>query len=99
MEKVIVTRHVALIAYWIESGLACVSTPVLTHVSEPEQIAGKHVLGVLPLHLASAAVSVTELQLTVPPELRGVELTLPQLRQYSAGHATYIVSRLVDSDA
>lgn len=50
---VIVTRHSALVAYLIEIGVADASTPVLAHVADPDQIARKHVAGVLPIRLGS----------------------------------------------
>ena len=51
-------------------------------------------VGVLPLHLAAEAIEVWEVPLTVPAELRGVELTLQQVRQYAAPVRRYRVHAL-----
>ena len=88
--QVIVTRHPALVSFLIEMGLADKSTPVIGHAT-PEAIKGKNVLGVLPLHLAVEAKSVTEVPMDIPPEMRGKELTIEQMRQYALTPRTYQV--------
>jgi putative CRISPR-associated protein (TIGR02620 family) len=92
MNKVVVTRHPALVDYLVELGLITKDTEILTHVTR-EDIAGKDVIGVLPLHLAAAAWSVTEVPLDIPAELRGKELDLEDLRQYAGKPVTYHVLR------
>lgn len=89
---VIVTRHPALVAHLREIGLATPATPVLTHAA-PEQIQGRRVIGVLPLHLAALAAEIVVVPLAVPPELRGVELTLDQVRDLAGEPETYTVTR------
>jgi hypothetical protein len=90
METVVVTRHAALVDYLKETGLCPVGTPVIEHAS-PEAITGKHVIGILPLSLAALAAKVTVVPLSLPPELRGVELTIEQVRQYAGSPETYRV--------
>lgn len=94
MEKVIVTRHKSLIALLFEWGVVEEVLPVLTHVSNPEEIRGKHVFGVLPLHLAALAAKVTEIPLKIPAELRGTELPLDLLREIASPPHTYEVRRV-----
>jgi len=97
MEKVIVTRHPALLSYIKELGLIDDQGTVacIMHVTDPaREIAGKHVIGVLPLHLAALATKVTEIPLNLPPNLRGKELTLEQVRQYAQPPVTYQVTAL-----
>jgi len=90
METIVVTRHEALVKYLREIGLIDENTPVIAHAT-PEQVRGKHVIGVLPLHLAALVAQVTEVPLRVPPELRGQELTLEQIRKYAGEPQTYQV--------
>ena len=88
---IVVTRHPALVSYLQEQGLVPAGVPVISHAT-PEQVRGRYVIGVLPLSLASLAESVTEVPLSLPPELRGVELSLEQVRQYAGRPVTYQVT-------
>lgn len=90
---VVVTRHPALVEYLTEQGVVPAGTEVVAHATV-EQVRGRHVFGVLPLHLAAEAASVTEVTLRVPAELRGVELTLEQVRQFAGPLVEYKVSRV-----
>jgi len=92
MKKLVITRHQALVAYLAEVGLIGENAQVVAHAT-PEQVKGKHVIGVLPHSLSSLCASYTEVPLNIPPELRGVELTLEQVRQYAGAPVTYIVRR------
>ena len=92
MEKVVVTRHRALVDYLIEEGIVSEDVPVLTHATM-DDVRGKHVIGVLPLRLAAAAAVVTEVPLNLPPELRGKELTVEEVRRYAGPPVTYEVRR------
>ena len=66
---------------------------MLTH-AEPADVEGRRVIGVLPHRLSVLAASVVEVPVDVPAELRGVELTLEQVRQYAGEPAEYVVRRL-----
>lgn len=96
MNKLVVTRHPALVQYLHEIGLVESDVPVLEHVNA-EDIRGKHVIGVLPLHLAALAASVTEVPLTLTPEDRGQELSVDRLRQIAGEPVTYRVERVLDT--
>lgn len=89
---VVVTRHPALVEYLTELGVVPAGVEVVTHATV-EQVRGRHVFGVLPLHLAAEARRVTEVPLHVPAELRGVELTLAQVRQFAGPLTSYVVFR------
>ena len=89
---VIVTRHPALVEVLIEEGIAPASAQVIAHAT-PEEIRGRAVFGILPLHLAAEAESVTVIGLNLPPELRGQELNADQVREHMGGVATYRVTR------
>lgn len=93
VRPVVVTRHAALVEYLTELGVVPAGTEVVAHATA-EQVRGRHVFGVLPLHLAAEAASVTEVTLHVPAELRGVELTLEQVRQFAGPLVEYKVSRV-----
>jgi len=90
-QTVIVTRHGALVEYLREIGLAPEGVEVLAH-GDVADVADKHVVGVLPLHLAAVAASVTVVPLDLPAELRGVELTLDQVREFAGDVVTYKVT-------
>lgn len=90
-ETVIVTRHPALISYLVEKGIIAESCDVLSHAT-PEDVDGKHVIGILPLHLACLAHSVTVVNLNLPAHLRGKELTIEEIREYASEPSTYSVN-------
>ena len=60
----------------------------------PDDVRGRRVVGVLPLHLAAEAAEVVNIAINTPIELRGVELSLAQVRQYATPHAVYRVERI-----
>lgn len=91
-DLIIVTRHSALVTYLHEIG-APIDAPVIAHATVAD-VRGRHVIGVLPLHLAAEAESVTEVPLNLPPEARGRELTLEEVRQYAAAPQRYCVCRV-----
>ena len=92
---VVVTRHQALVDYLIEIGMTGHDTPVISHASK-EAVAGKDVIGVLPLRLASVAASVTEVPLALGPEHRGRELTLREVRALAGEPVAYDVRVIAD---
>ena len=88
---IVVTRHPALVQYAREIGLVDATTPVVAHVVSPEDIRGKHVVGVLPLHLASLAARVTEIPLQLDSADRGVELDIARIREIAEAPRSYVV--------
>lgn len=92
-ETVVVTRHKALVHLIRETQMADENVKVIEHATESD-ITGKRVIGILPLHLACKAEQITELPLNVPPELRGKELDLEDLRKYVGKPRTYKVIEL-----
>ena len=93
MIDLIVTRHPAMKAFLIEEGVAVADTPCVPH-AWPADVQGRHVAGVLPLHLAALCASVTTVELALPLELRGRELSLEDMRRYCKGLRTYRVQAL-----
>ncbi|NCD42196.1 MAG: hypothetical protein EOL88_08910 [Bacteroidia bacterium] len=91
--EIIVTRHAALIKYLKEIGLATDNTIVVSHAT-PDVVRGKNVLGVLPHSLSCLTETFTEVPLNLPPEMRGKELTLEDMRKYSSDPVTYVVTRV-----
>lgn len=96
MKKLIVTRHPALITYLQEIFPELIDAEVLTHPVTVADVQGKHVYGVLPLHLAAEARMVTSITccLDIPLELRGKGLTLDQVKSMSPKTVSYLVSRV-----
>lgn len=94
-DTIVVTRHKALVEFLIETGMVTAETPVLSHVTSKD-VADKHVIGVLPMHLAALAATVTEIPLYIPSELRGKELDLEQVRQFAGDPVKYSVRKEED---
>ena len=95
--RIIVTRHPTLVKYMIELGLADENTPVVPFAKE-DDVRGKDVLGVLPLHLSRLARTITAIPLHLPPDLRGKELTLAQVREYAGQPIEYSIQITGESD-
>lgn len=91
IEQVVITRHTALIDLLHERGITGADTPVISHAT-PDQVQGKHVIGVLPLSLAAQAAVVTEIPLRLTPDMRGRELDLSTLRVIAGAPVTYKVT-------
>ena len=89
----VVTRHAALAAYLVEIGAVGPDADVIPHAGA-EQIAGRVVAGPLPLHLAALAIEIVHVPLTMPAELRGVELTIEQVRALAGPVERYRVRKV-----
>lgn len=89
---IVVTRHPALVELLKERGIIKDNVRVLFHAG-PEDVRGQDVIGILPLSLACLAKSVTEVPLTLTPEMRGKELDIDTLRQIAGDAVTYVVTR------
>jgi len=90
--NLVVTRHPGLVEYLREKGLVG-EVEVVAHAN-PTIVTGKHVCGVLPHSLSCLCASFTEVPLDLPPELRGKELTLEQMREFASAPVTYVVEKL-----
>ena len=92
---VIVSRHPAQVEYLRSLGYEGIAIPHAT----AKDVAGMTVIGNLPMNLACLCKKVGCADMTLPPELRGVELTLEQVQQYSNGVRWYRVTRdVLDQD-
>ena len=91
---VVVTRHPGLLEVLREKGVIPQDCQDYYSHASPELVRGRDVVGVLPLHLAAEANSVTEVALNLPPEARGRELTADEVRKYMTGVHTYKVTRI-----
>jgi putative CRISPR-associated protein (TIGR02620 family) len=91
-EYVVITRHQALILYLFEQGIVPLDTPVISH-GTADDVQGKVVVGPLPLHLAALAESIVHIPLDIPSSMRGVELSIEQVRQYAKPPESYVVKR------
>jgi putative CRISPR-associated protein (TIGR02620 family) len=90
---VVITQHPSLVEFLREKGLVPEGVRVIAHATEAD-VAGCHVIGVLPVWLAAKAASFTEVQLKLTAEMRGKELDLPTLRQIAGVIKTYKVSEV-----
>ena len=66
------------------------SAKVISHAT-PENVRGRHVLGVLPHSLSCLCESFTEVPLNLPADMRGKELTAEDVRQFAGQPVTYTV--------
>ena len=89
--KILVTRHPALVEYFSNNGLTF--DKVITHATAKD-VTGDDVYGVLPLHLASLANTVTTVDMNLPAEMRGKELSLTDIETYFTGMSTYKVKKI-----
>lgn len=95
--KVVVTRHAAFVTVCHERGLIEEDGFVVLAHASPEEIKGKTVItSGLPLHLAALCKSVVTIPLTLPPELRGKELSVEQMREHAGETEKFLVMK-VDS--
>jgi putative CRISPR-associated protein (TIGR02620 family) len=97
MEKIVVTRYKGLVEYLQELKLIEEETKVVAHANI-DDVKGKHVLGVLPLWLSCHAAKITEIQLKLPAEKRGKELSVEEVRFFALSPRTYIVKEVAFND-
>ena len=90
--KLVITRHKALVALLLERGIVGEGEYTLIEHAQPQDVAGKAVIGVLPLPLAALAAEVTEIPLALAPTDRGQELPIERLRQIAGAPVTYRVT-------
>ena len=89
-QALIVTRHPALVEFLRQRGI---TGRVVSHATK-EDVKDKVVCGVLPLNLASLAKRVISVDLELPAEKRGCELTLDEVEKYFVGMETYEVRKI-----
>lgn len=65
--------------------------PIVVAHAEPVGVAGNRVIGVLPFHLAALAAEYWHLDISVPAEARGKELTCAEMERYGARLTRYLV--------
>jgi len=87
-ENIIITRHVGLVQWLANHGI---TGEVIPHVSNPDQIKGKDVFGILPLNLAAVCNSITTVEMNLPPEKRGVDLIPEEMDNFGAKMARFKV--------
>lgn len=85
---IILTRHPAVVEWFRSVYPALKDAPVLESATR-EDVAGRHVYGVVPLYLADAAFRVTVLAFDTPP--RGAEYTVDDMVNAGARAVTYTV--------
>lgn len=91
MYAVIVTRHAGMVQWLKKNG---VEGEVISHATQ-EQIEGKDVYGVLPLHLASVCNSVTTVDMPgLPSEKRGIDISVEEMDAYGATMSRYEVRKV-----
>ena len=89
--KIIITRHKGLVEYLAQQGIK--GAVVLSHATEKD-VTGRDVIGVLPLRLACLTQRFVEVSLTIPLELRGVEMTLEQIKSCKPVLQEYVINKI-----
>jgi hypothetical protein len=93
-KTVIVTRHPAYVEYLIQIGLIGSEAEVIPHAT-PADVRGNIVItSGLPFPLAALAHSVVIVPLWLPPELRGVELSVEEVAAHAKEPKHYVVKEL-----
>ena len=89
---VIVSRHQGAIEWLRRRGVV---GDVITHISDPSVVAGKVVVGNLPMHLAAAADRVGVIAMPdLPAEKRGQDLTADEMENFGARLEWYAVRKV-----
>jgi len=89
MNTVIVTRHAGAVAWLAQHGI---DGDVITHVTDQAQIAGRVVVGALPLHLAVHAARVGSIDMPgLTADQRGQDLTPAEMDAAGASVQWYTV--------
>ncbi len=95
MKTVVVTRHSGLVDHLKNIGLIDdVAAATVIADAKPADIAGKHVIGVLPIHLAALADRITIIPLDTPKNLRGVDLDADDVARFAGDPATFVIRRV-----
>lgn len=87
---VIVTQHDALVSYLQKIGMTNGDEEIIEHAFQ-EDIKDRDVIGILPLHLAVLANTVTTVPLNIPPDMRNQELTLEDIEELAGDIQTFKV--------
>lgn len=85
--NIIVTRHAGLVEFLAARGITGV---VVAHATA-EDVKGRDVYGILPFHLAAMCRTVTTVDMNVPADKRGAELSVNEVETYFTGMTTYVV--------
>ncbi|HOW77965.1 MAG TPA: CRISPR-associated protein Csx16 [Verrucomicrobiota bacterium] len=94
MDTIIVSRHTGAVEWLRQHGIV---GEVLAQVTDPAQIAGRVVVGALPLHLAAVAVEVMAIDMPgLRADQRGKDLTPAEMDAAGASLGRYRVIRLPD---
>ena len=89
-EALIVTRHLGLVEWLARRGIV---GEVRAHVDD-DDVGGRLVVGVLPLHLAARAWRIITVDMPgMPAERRGAEATPEEMDSWGARMTTYRVRR------
>ena len=91
MAILVITRHKALVEFLVEEGILQDGDYIVVPHASEEDVRGKIVVGVLPLHLAALAKEVIAPIFELKPEDRGRELSIEELRERFRGIERYRV--------
>jgi len=96
MANWLVTRHSGAKDWLINQGFS--TDRLVSHLATSEVMSGDTVIGTLPINLVAElcakGVRYFHLELAVPPEWRGKELSALQMEQFNANITEYTASRI-----
>ena len=91
MVKLVVTRHIGALNWLVRHGHVPADVDVVVHATA-DNVRGRDVYGVLPLHLAVEAGRVNSVDLPgLPADRRGTELSADEMDDFGAVLRTYVV--------
>lgn len=88
----IVTRHQGLVEFLASRGIV---GEVIPHATA-DTVRGRDVYGVLPLNLAAECRTVTTVDLNLPADKRGAELSMEEVEAFFIGMTKYVVRTKCD---
>ena len=98
LEKVVVTEWDGLYEYMVREDIIEPGVPRYAGKVSRDEIAGKHVYGILPVYLAAAAALVTEVPVRAPPGMYNQELSVAEIGKYARPMRHYRVVEIPESE-
>jgi len=96
MKTVIVVRHIGA-KEWIAKHHSEFSDVEQIAQAKPEDLKGNRVIGVLPIHLAALCAEYWHLEMNIPQEARGKELSCEDMETFGCKISQFEVRRILPS--
>lgn len=88
------SRHRDLYQFFVNKKIISSDLPILEHVDNLDLIKNKRIIGIIPSKLAILAHSISQIELNIPKEFKGKDLTPEQLEEFSGELQTFKVEEI-----